>query len=237
MDEKTFLETYNKYDYDLPLVCIDGVLFTYHEQELKVLLVKRSNHPDRGKWGLPGGFVDPLRDSDLEDTVARKLMEKTGVLPPYIEQLATFGNSSRDKRGWSVTVCYTALIAHQDCTINIDSVSEATWMDCNQLSNLTLAFDHGKIIDVARQRLKQKALYSIIPAYGLPRKFTLPELQHLHELLIGKSIQKKSFRRRIEQADLLIDTGEKRSEGGRPATLYSLRGNPVEHTFLRNLQL
>lgn len=237
MSEQAYLDTYNPKAFESPLLCVDAVLFTYHEEQLKVLLVKRSNHPDKGKWGLPGGFVDLQADSTLEDTVIRKLMEKTGVRPPYIEQLVTVGNNQRDKRGWSVTVCYTALLAHQACSAGIDSVDDAQWVALDRLGKMRLAFDHKKLIQAGRERLKQKALYSIVPVYALPEKFTLPELQHLHEVLIGKPLQKKSFRRRIEQADLLVDSGEKRTEKGRPATLYTVKPTSRDYTFVRNLEL
>ncbi len=235
MDEKTYLETYDHHHFDTPLFSVDGLLYTYHEQQLKVLLVKRSNHPDKDKWGVPGGFIDKQLDNSLEDTVTRKLKEKTGIIPPYIEQLKTLGNNHRDKRGWSVTTCYTALMAHQDCSANSSAVSDAQWVNLDDLPEMDLAFDHEELIQLGRERLKQKALYSIVPAYALPEKFTLPQLQHLHELLIGKKIQKKSFRRRIEQADLLIETNEKVSDGGRPATLYRMKNESGGYTFIRNL--
>ena len=235
MDEQKFLENYNRRAYATPLLSVDSVLFTYHEQRLKILLVQRANHPDKGKWGLPGGFIDMQADQTIEDTVMRKLREKTGVVPPYIEQLLTRGNRVRDKRGWSVTVCYTSLIAHQDCRVNISSVADVQWIDYANLDNVDLAFDHREIIQLAKERLRQKALYSIVPAYALPEKFTLPELQHLHELLIGRKLQKKSFRRRIEQAGLLEETTEKRAEGGRPATLYKMKESSGSYTFIRNL--
>ncbi|MGB1011005.1 MAG: NUDIX hydrolase, partial [Thiolinea sp.] len=223
--------------FDAPIITVDPVLFTYHETQLKALLVKRADYPDKGKWGLPGGFVDLKQDKKLEDTAMRKLSEKTGVTPPYLEQLQTFGDSTRDKRSWSVTVCYTALVAHQECEAHIATVTDAKWIALDNLKPEELAFDHGNIIEHARERLRQKALYSIVPAYALPEKFTLPELQHLHEVLIGKEIQKKSFRRRIEQAGLLIDTGEKHSDGsGRPAALYKMKEKSGDYTFLRNLE-
>lgn len=236
MDEKQFLAEYDKRQYDSPLVTVDAVMFTYHEECLKVLLVERSNHPDQGKWGLPGGFVDLERDSALEDTVQRKLKEKTGIEPPYLEQLQSIGNAKRDKRGWSVTIAYTALMAYQTCEAHIATVTDAQWLALDVVSQMDLAFDHQAIIGLARERMRQKALYSIVPAYALPEAFTLPELQHLHEVLIGKSLQKKSFRRRIEQAELLIDTGEKRSEGGRPAALYRMKQASGAYTFVRNLE-
>ncbi|MCP5079843.1 MAG: NUDIX hydrolase, partial [Psychromonas sp.] len=163
MSEKAFLKAYNPKDFDAPLVTVDAVLFTYHEETLKVLLVERSNHPEIGKWGLPGGFIDLKKDKTIEDTVIRNLKDKTGVKPPYIEQLVTVGSNSRDKRGWSVTTCYTALIAHQVCETNISTVTDAKWLDIAELSNVSLAFDHAEIIDIGRERLKQKALYSIVP--------------------------------------------------------------------------
>jgi len=236
MNEKAFLASFDPKDYQPVLVMVDSALFTFHEEQLLVLLVKRSNHPDMGRWSLPGGFVNPAQDKSLEDAANRVLLEKTGVSPPYFEQLLTIGNDVRDKRGWSVTVCYTALIAHQKCAPGIESVSDARWVGVDALDNVQLAFDHRFVISQARERLKQKALYSIVPAYALPEKFTLPELQRIHEILIGKPLQKKSFRRRIEQAELLLDTGLKRYEGGRPAALYKMRARSGGFTFVRNLE-
>ncbi|EPK6163398.1 bifunctional nicotinamide mononucleotide adenylyltransferase/ADP-ribose pyrophosphatase [Providencia stuartii] len=236
MNEQEYLSKYDRNAYLSPLVTVDAVLFTYHEETLKVLLVERANHPDKGMWGLPGGFIDEEQDSTLEQAILRKLKEKTGVIPPYIEQLCTVGNYFRDKRGWSVTVCYTALIAYQACQHYIDSVGSAKWVAISDIENMSLAFDHSMLYQQARERLKQKSLYSIVPGFALPEVFTLTELQHVHEVLIGKTLQKKSFRRRLEQADLLIDTGEKRQETGRPANLYRLKPESADYRFIRNLE-
>ena len=236
MNEAEYLKRYNPKDFDIPLVGVDTVLFTYHEEALKVLLVQRDNHPDKGKWALPGGFVDLEQDANLEETALRKIREKTGVEPAYIEQLATFGSKFRDKRGWSVSVCFTALVAYQNCETHVASVSEADWIAMNTVQELDFAFDHRNIIEAARERLKQKALYSIVPVYTLPEKFTLPELQHIHEVLVGKPLQKKSFRRRIEQAGLLEETGEMRREAGRPAMLYKVKPGTDSFRFIRNLE-
>ena len=214
---------------------VDPVLFTYHEKSLKILLVRRSSEPEQGKWGLPGGIVDIDIDRDIEATAMRKLVEKTGVEPPYLDQLVTIGDRDRDPRGWSVTVCYTALIAHQACAGHVSTVSDVRWVEIEAALKMKLAFDHHRIIGIARERQRQRALYSISSGYALAEEFTLAELQHLHELLIGKPIQKRSFRRRIEQAGLLIDTGRKRQEGGRPAALYRMKPESISHRFVRNL--
>ena len=236
MNENEFLANYDSQAFPSPLVTVDSVLFTYVDDALRVLLVKRDERPDKGYWGLPGGFVLMDADEDLEAAAYRKLQEKTGVNPPYLEQLYSVGNAARDKRGWSVTVCYTALMAHQDCAAHVESVADVQWFEVEDAVATQLAFDHGTLMECALERLRHKALYSIVPAYALGDTFTLPELQQLHERLIGKPLQKRSFRRRIEQADLLIDTGEKRSEGGRPAALYRMKESAREHTFLRNLE-
>jgi 8-oxo-dGTP diphosphatase len=236
MNEKSFLADYDPKDFKGPIFTVDSVLFTYHEETLKVLMVKRSNHPDQGKWGLPGGFVDLQHDQCLEDTATRNLKEKTGVVPPYLEQLLTQGGAKRDKRGWSVTACYTALMAYQASSTKIAPVDDAQWVSWEVLDTLKLAFDHRQLITAGRARLKQKALYSIVPAYALPERFTLSELQQLHEVLIGKPLQKKSFRRRIIEADLLEDTSEMRQDRGRPSKLYSVRPSSRDYTFVRNLE-
>lgn len=219
-----------------PLLTVDAVLFTYHEQSLKVLLLERSIQPEKGRWSLPGGIVDPEIDGDIESTIKRKLLDKTGVEPAYLDQLITIGNALRDPRGWSVTVCYTALIAHQLCDPCVEENTDIKWLELDQAMGTPLAFDHKHLLELARERLRQRALYSIVPGFALPETFTFAELQYIHELLIGKPIQKRSFRRRIEQAQLLEETGDKRRERGRPATVYRLKDKSKTYNFVRNLE-
>ncbi len=146
---------------ETPLLTVDSVLFTYHDKSLKILLVRRSSEPEQGKWGLPGGIVDIDIDRDIEATALRKLVDKTSVGPPYLDQLETIGDHDRDPRGWSVTVCYTALIAHQVCAQHVDTVSDVRWVELEAALKMKLAFDHRRIIGIARERQRQRALYSI----------------------------------------------------------------------------
>ena len=236
--ETEFLQEYDRTKYLSPLVTVDSAIFTFHNGKLLILLTKRSEYPEKDKWALPGGFVDETKDSSLEETVQRKLKEKTGVYAPYVEQLMTMGNSKRDARGWSVTVVYTALVALQNCQSFVENVAEACWKTYDEALSMNIAFDHLEIMKVARERLKQKALYSMIPAYALPEEFTLPELQLCLEILIDKPIQKKSFRRRIEQADLVEEVGQRPASGkGRPSTTYKLKAIAKDFTFIRNLEI
>lgn len=235
--ETDFIANYDRSAFTNPLVTVDAVIFTFLDSQLLVLLTERSEHPEKGKWALPGGFVDEQQDDNLEAAVQRKLKAKTGVSAPYIEQLMTVGNRKRDARGWSVTVVYSALVAYQDCQSYVDNVSDVQWVDYQSAIQKDLAFDHKTILESARERLKQKALYSIVPAYALPQEFSLPELQRLHEVLIDKPLQKKSFRRRIEQAELIEEVGQRAPKGkGRPSVIYRMKKGAKAHRFSRNLE-
>lgn len=227
---------YNIHDYDVPLTTVDSVLFTVHEGQLKILLVKRGEAPFAAKWGLPGGFIDLATDSSLEDCAIRKLNEKTGISPPYVEQLCSVGGAARDPRGWSVTVVFYALVAHAACEPHVGSVVDVQWHDVDTLKADDIAFDHFDILYTALDRLRQKALYSIVPVFALPDEFTLSELQRLHEVILGVSLQRKSFRRRIEHAELLEDTGKMTDARGRPAKLYRAKAESRDYRFVRNLE-
>ncbi len=108
--EKQFIKNYNASDYEVPLTTVDMAIFSIIDQQLHVLLLKRDALPEKDKLALPGGFIDLKNDNDLEETALRKLYEKTGVELPYLEQVESIGNGSRDPRGWSVTILYFALI-------------------------------------------------------------------------------------------------------------------------------
>jgi ADP-ribose pyrophosphatase YjhB (NUDIX family) len=229
-------------DYDLtqfnnPLFTVDSVLFTVVNKTLKVLLVKRANDPFLGRWGLPGGFVDVDKDDNTDMTAHRKLSEKTGLSPRYLEQLQVFSGINRDPRGFSVTSAYYALVAHELVKSKIDTVEEAKWIDLSELTALPVAFDHKHIIDVAHQRLQQKALYSMIPIYCCPEHFTVGQLKDVIETVIDKTIQRKSLMRRIESSDMFEFVNEKVKSGGRSAQLYRMKKDACMANFERNLSV
>ena len=235
------LRHFNEYSlmrsYENPMLTIDNVLFTVHENALKVLLVKRSIAPCKGMWSLPGGFVDPKVDASTEDTAKRKLLEKSGVQPNYLEQLEVFSGPNRDPRGFSVTVVYFALIGYQQTSIHIDTVNDAEWISIEDLENIDLAFDHKDIAKVALQRLRQKTLYSMVPAFCLPSLFTISQLKQVIETIIGKSVQRKSLMRRVEASDMFEEVDEKAVTGKRQAQLYKLKPGVNIVNFERNLSV
>jgi 8-oxo-dGTP diphosphatase len=235
--EKAFLADYNIHDFDVPLTCVDMSIFTIQDDILKVLLVKRAQYPKKGRWALPGGFINMNVDKVLDDTARRKLCEKTGIDTPYLEQVATFGSSKRDPRGWSMTVVYLSLISADDFVIEADLSSEkVSWVPVNEaINDFKLAFDHEDILKQCLERLKSKVQYSSLPVHLLPEAFTLSELQRVFEIVLEKSIEKKSFRRRILDSNILEETGNIKKGISRPAKLYRLVVRGGSHFFPRTI--
>lgn len=220
-----------------PLFTVDSVLFTIHADSLKVLMVKRAEPPFLGHWALPGGFIDIAKDHDTDMTAKRKLLAKTGFIPNYLEQLQVFSGQERDPRGYSVTLAYFALVAHQPVLTQVTSVESAAWVNITELEHLNIAFDHRDIIELARQRLKQKTLYSLLPVHCLPSHFTISQLIAVIEKIIEKPIQRKSLMRRIEASNMFNVSEQKVSSGGRFAQVYSLKPNVSIVHFERNLSV
>jgi len=234
--EHEYLAHYDASRYPSPIVTVDSVLFTLWQEQLCVLLVQRANHPQRGWWGLPGGFIDMQKDDSTRATALRKLREKTTVNPPWLEQLATFSGPERDPRGWSLTTAWYALIAAEDCQAESDDVSDAQWQPLAGLASRSdIAFDHQQIIADALKRLRQKTLYSLLPVYCLPAAFTLTQLQEVTETILDRPVQRKSLIRRFEASEMFEETGESVATGARKAKLYRMKPGVNIHNFSRNL--
>jgi 8-oxo-dGTP diphosphatase len=139
--------------YERPSLTVDVVVIAPVEGQHKVLLIQRKNPPFKGRWALPGGFVEPYEP--LEDAARRELWEETGARPAGLEQLHTFGDPGRDPRGWTVSVAYLAILdegAAQALRPQAgDDAAEVGWFDlCDPPP---LAFDHADILAHARQKL------------------------------------------------------------------------------------
>lgn len=236
--EYDFLKNYNPNTFERPNVSVDTVIYTVHDNALKVLLVQRAEHPFKDQWTLAGGYINIKQDEDIEATARRKLEEKTGVKTPYLEQYATYGNRTRDPRHWSVTTVYFALLPYNSIVLQKGSTAnDSKWVSVkNGKVNEKLGFDHEKILEGCTERLKNKVLYTSLPLHLMPETFTLHELQTVYETILETTIEHKSFRRRIIGANLVEETGEMRQTGHRPAMLYQRSKNKETHIFLRNLE-
>jgi 8-oxo-dGTP diphosphatase len=137
------------YDYPRPAVTVDIVIVTKAKPP-RALLVRRKRAPFAGMWALPGGFVN--ENEALDAAARRELREETGVDTDRIEQMHTFGNPGRDPRGHTVSVVYLArLDAKRVQPVAADDAAEVGWFRLDRLP--ALAFDHEKILEMARQRI------------------------------------------------------------------------------------
>ena len=217
------------YEYPRAALTVDCVVFGLDEGDLKVLLIERGLEPFKGKWALPGGFVRV--DETLESAAGRELEEETGVREVFLEQLFTFSAIKRDPRERVVSVAYYALVNLADhITRAATDASDAQWFPATKPPKL--AFDHAGILSLALARLRGKLRYEPIGFELLPKKFTLTQLQHLYETVLGMQIDKRNFRKKVLSFDFLQALEETQREGAhRPAQLY--RFNPAKYERLK----
>jgi 8-oxo-dGTP diphosphatase len=214
------------YTYEFPraMTTVDGVVFGFTGNAIKILLVKRAEKEPDGRpnvfggwWALPGGFVN--MDEDLEAAIRREMEEETGVEGLYLEQLYTFGNPKRDPRGRVISIAYYALVKASDFALQHGSDADETkWFDVNKLPKL--AFDHAEIVEVGLQRIRAKVRYQPIGFELLADKFTLVELQKLYEAILQRALDKRNFRRKILSFDILEPLNETVLLKTRNAQLY-----------------
>ncbi len=200
-------------------VAVDIVLFTIQDDSLKVLLLRRASPPFQGQWALPAGFV--RNHESVDEAALRELQEDTGITRVYLEQLYTFGDLDRDPRGRVVAVSYYAVVGWgQIQTKPAARPADKRWFPVHRLPEL--AFDHKQIISYALERLRNKVNYTSVAFQLLPKAFTLSELQRAYEVIVGRSLDKRNFRKKMLQMGILKDTREQKVEGRqRPARLYS----------------
>jgi len=213
----------NTADYDAPIgLTADPVVFTLLDDDLSVLLARRLEEPQRGMFALPGGFVGA--DESPEQTAERKLREKTGVGSVHLEQLRTYAEPARDPRGWLPSIAYMALVAPEALPAEGPPGREASWHPLRALP--PLALDHARIVEDAvwrlHARVADKAWFVRVAGGLLPDRFTLAQAQRLYEALRGEAVDPANFRRDVKSTGLLLDTGERHSDGpGRPGRVYT----------------
>ncbi len=206
------------YQYPRAALTVDCVVFGFDEGELKVLLIERGLEPFKGRWALPGGFVRV--DETLDDAARRELQEEAGLSNVFLEQLYTFGTVDRDPRERVISVAYYALVklSEHEAKAASDAAS-ARWFLISKVPKL--AFDHADILRTAVARLRGKVRYQPIGFELLPPRFTLSELQHLYEVILGMELDKRNFRKKVLGFGFLLGLRETQMTGRhRPAQLF-----------------
>lgn len=237
-EERLFLQHYDPTAYERPSVAVDAVVLTIEGDRLQVVLIERFEHPFKGEFALPGAFV--RIDEPLEDAVRRTLLHKAGLSLDHLEQLYTFGAPERDPRERVISVTWLAVVRPDSlrslsgarlAEVRVDWEGEtggpAKVFGPEGL--LPLAFDHDIILGTAVQRVRGKLWWTEIAFAFLPEQFTLRELRLVYETLLGRPLNKDSFRRAVTSRHALADTGHRQSDvGHRPAALYTLAHSPDE---------
>ncbi len=200
-----------------PTVAALVVIFTVVDGSLQVLLIERSASPAEGQWAIPGGAL--RHDETLEQAAVRKLAEETGVTDVFLEQLYTFDDLDPSSADGSVGVAWFALVDPSRVRLAQRTAWRPAWWDLDAMP--PLAFDNERVIDVARTRLINKLQYTDAAYSLLPARFTMRQLQQVYEAILGRTLDKRNFRRRLLATDFIAATSEQRSDGRhRPSRLY-----------------
>lgn len=147
------------YDWPRPMVAADAAVFGFFAGKAKLLLVKRKRNPFRGKWCVPGGFVN--LDEELETAAARELEEETGLAGVRLEQIHAFGGVGRDPRGRVITITFMGIVRKGQKRIKAgDDAAKALWFDIGKLPK-DLAFDHNEVVRFAIEKLKKRKIYRL----------------------------------------------------------------------------
>ena len=200
---------------------VDLVIFGLREETLQVLLWRRADAPYRGRWTLPGGFVE---QGELLDEAARRVLaERTGFNEEvYVEQLYTFSGPDMDPRGTLVSATYFVVVSPSR------TAPDGTFHPAK--SAPSLAFHHDQVLAKGVERLRTKAEYSTVPLRFLEEPFTLTEVQSVYEALLDRELDKRNFRRKVIALDALEEVkGRRRVGPHRPARLFRLK---QEHPYL-----
>lgn len=232
--EQEFLTSYDSRGFEKPSVTVDVVILTIHNNFLKVLLMKRTEHPFKDSWSLLGGFVG-MQES-LDEGAARVLEQKGQLKGVFLEQLYTFGDVSRDPRMRIISVSYYALVEYARMKensvlglfqVNYDEKKNTVTIKDGTNKTHTPAFDHAEILATAIKRIRGKLEYAPLGFELLPERFTLRQLQEVHETILDKRLNKDSFRRKVLASGMLKATGKlEAGKDFRPAELYIFRETP-----------
>ncbi len=235
--EARFLRDYRPGDFPRPSVTVDLVILTVVDKLLRVLLVQRNEHPFKGRWALPGGFVrvGPNREDqgeDLEAAARRELEEETGLSHEnagriLLTQVGAFGAPLRDPRMRVISVAYVALV-RPDLVPLVRAggdVSHVRWFAAEELppEGAELAFDHGDIFEAALERMRGDLDRTALAFALVPDTFTIQELRGVHEALRGEALDpgnfRKKFLRMVEEGVIEAARG-KRPTASKPASVY-----------------
>ncbi|HUQ67070.1 MAG TPA: NUDIX domain-containing protein [Flavitalea sp.] len=198
------------------LVALDCIIFGFDGKDIKLLLIQRGFEPEKGKWSLVGGFLQP--EESLDEAANRVLKHLTGLEGVYMEQLQVFSEIERDPIERTISVCYFALIDIHQYETQISDQYHAEWFLLSEKPRLI--FDHDEMVSLAQKQLRYKAALHPILFQLLPEKFTIPQLQTLYESMYDTLFDNRNFTRKVMSTGLIIKLNGKEKSGSRKGAFY-----------------
>jgi 8-oxo-dGTP diphosphatase len=232
-----------KVDELMPGLSVDNVIFGFHDNQLKVLLLECLNHRD---WMLPGGFI--LKTESADEAAERILYDRTGLKNVYLQQFHVFGDPKRSRKSlmatalksmelsfetnnWFtqrfLTIGYYALVEFEKVIPEPDSISAScAWHDTDKLPSLL--FDHREIVLQALTSMRQHLNYQPIGYNLLPKEFTMKNLQSIYETILNRKLERSNFNRKMLAAGIL-EKKEKLFAGGAHKAPYLYSFNKKQY--------
>jgi len=198
------------------LVAIDCIIFGFDGTNINLLLIKRAFAPEKGKWSLMGGFLQPKER--LEDAANRILKQLTGLEGVYMEQLHAFSEPDRDPEERTISIAYFALIDIQRYEKQLSDQYHAEWFLLDKKPRLI--FDHDEMVRCAQKQLRYKAALHPLLFELLPPRFTIPQLQNLYEGVYETIFDNRNFTRKLMSTGLLVKQGSKDKSGSKKGAFY-----------------
>lgn len=183
-------------------VSVDCIVFGFDEDKLKLLIGKRRMDPGRGEWSLYGGFVD--EKESIDQAANRVLKSLTGLDKLYMKQVGAFGAVDRDPGERVISIAYCALINVRDYDETLLKEHGVEWVSLESMPKLYS--DHNDMVNKALSILRRRLSTEPICFNLLPEMFTLTQLQHVYEAILGEEIDKRNFRKRIKTIDFIEKT-------------------------------
>ena len=193
----TYYSQHNK-----AFVSVDIIVFGFEDSKMKLLIGKRQMDPGRGEWSLYGGFVGATESVD--EAAKRVLFELTGLRNLYMKQVHTFGAVERDPGERVISVAYCALINVKDYDRHLLEEHGVQWVELSKMPRLYS--DHTDMVKRAITLLRRRINTEPLSFNLLPDLFTLTQLQHVYEAVLGEEIDKRNFRKRIKSIDFIEKT-------------------------------
>ena len=183
-------------------VSVDCIILGFGSNKLEVLIGRRQMDPGRGEWSLYGGFVED--NESLDDAARRVVHDLTGMDNLYMRQVGAFGAVDRDPGDRVISIAYCALINVKDYDDSLREKYGLEWVTLDELP--ALYSDHRKMIHNAIMQLRRRINTQPLSFNLLPEFFTLAQLQHVFEAVLGEEIDKRNFRKRVKQIDFIQQT-------------------------------